>query len=140
VLGSEAPLTYELRVTAPKLDPREGEYHLTGQVGGAAVDVTWDVYRDPLASGPTFGQGDGFFAFVDGQWVGGMVRTSANGSFAGTSWMGEMFGPTSTDTPNPAFFLSGTRAAPGTPFRVIVAPARNISQVDTLMAVQISGP
>jgi hypothetical protein len=140
VFGSQAPLTYELRVTAPQLDPREGLYHLTGQVGGVVVNVTWDVYRDALASGPTFGQGDGFFAFVDGQWVGGAVRTSANGSFAGTAWMGEMFGPTSTDAANPAYFLSGTRAAQGTPFRVLVSPTRTVSQVDTLTAVQISGP
>jgi hypothetical protein len=140
VFGSEAPLTYELRVTAPQLDPREGRYHLTGVVGGAVVDVTWDVYRDPLVSGSTFGQGDGFCAFVDGQWVGGAVRTSANGSFAGTTWRGRMFGPTSSDSANLTFLLSGTRAAPGTPFPVLVAPARNVSQVDTLTAVQISGP
>jgi hypothetical protein len=140
VFGSEAPLTYELRVTAPQLDPREGRYHLTGVVGGAAVDVTWDVYRDPLANGSTFGPGDGFCAFVDGQWVGGAVRTSANGSFVGTTWRGRMFGPTSTDSANLTFLLSGTRAAQGTPFPVLVAPARAVSQVDTLTAVQISGP
>ena len=140
VFGSEAPITYVLRVTAPQLDPREGLYRLTGQVGGVIVDVTWDVYRDALVSGPTFDQGDGFFAFVDGQWVGGAVHTSANGSFGGTTWMGEMFGPTSTDAANPTQFLSGTRAAKGTPFRVLVAATRSGPPVDTLTAVQISGP
>jgi len=140
VFGSEAPLTYELRVTAPQLDPREGRYHLTGTVGGVAVDVTWDVYRDPLLTGSTFGQGDGFCAFVDGQWVGGAVHTSANGSFPGTTWRGRMFEPTGTDAANLTFLLSGTRTAPGTPFPVLVAPARNAAQVDTLTAVQISGP
>jgi len=102
--------------------------------------VTWDVYRDALVSGPTFDQGDGFFAFVDGQWVGGAVHTSANGSFGGTTWMGEMFGPTSTDAANPTHFLSGTRAAKGTPFGVLVAATRSGPPVDTLTAVQISGP
>jgi hypothetical protein len=51
-----------------------------------------------------------------------------------------MFGPTSTDAANPTYFLSGTRAAQGTPFPVLASPARTGLPVDTLTAVQISGP
>lgn len=134
VFGSIAPLTYELRVTAPQTDPREGVYRLSGRVAGVDVNVTWDVYRDALAGRV------GFRAFVDGQWVNGPVRTSANGRFGGTSFTGMMFGPTSIDVVNATYFLSGTRAAQGMPFRVMVSPANDAAKVDTLTAVQVSGP
>ena len=140
VFGSIAPLTYELRVTAPQADPREGVYRLTGRVRRVAVDVTWDVYRDALVEGEAFASGDGFFAFVDGPWVNGPVRTSANGSFGGTTFMGEMFGPTTIDAPKPAYFLSGTRAPQGVPFSVMVSAANGSARIDTLTAVQVSGP
>jgi hypothetical protein len=132
VFGSVAPLTYELRVTAPRSDPREGVYHLTGHVSGMPVDVTWDVYGDPIATS--------FRAFVDGQWTAGPVHTSANGSYVGTTFSGTMFGATDTDTPNPTFFLAGTRPAQGTPFPVLVTPASGPPIVDTLTALQVSGP
>jgi len=140
VFGSEAPLTYELRVTAPQLDPREGVYRLTGSVRGVPVNVTWDVYRDALVSDTTVSAGDGFCAFVDGQWVGGAVHTSANGTFAGTTWMGTMFGPTAAPIPKPTYLLSGTRAAQGVAFPVTVSPAGAPETVDTLTALQVSGP
>ncbi len=133
VFGSVAPLTYELRVTAPQTDPREGVYHLTGRVAGAPVDVTWDVYGDPLLAAS-------FRAFVDGQWLGVPVRTSANGNFGGTNFLGTMFNTTNTDKANPAFFLAGTRPPRGTPFPLLVRPATASGPMDTLTAVQVSGP
>lgn len=135
VFGSIAPLTYELRVTAPRTDPREGVYRLTGRVRGFNVDVTWDVYRDPLARSYAFQ----FFAFVDGQWVGGPVRTSANGVVGDTLFAGEMFGPTDIDIARPTYSLTGTRAPRGAPFRVMVTLAGR-TRVDTITAVQVSGP
>ena len=135
VFGSIAPLTYELRVTAPRTDPREGVYRLTGRVRGVDVDVTWDVYRDPFLAGPSFE----FLAFVDGKWVNGTVRTSANGSLVGTTLMGTMFGPTNIDVARPSYFLVGTPAPLGTPFRVMVNAA-NRARVDTITAIQVSGP
>jgi len=141
VFGSVAPLTYVLRVAAPQTDPREGMYHLTGRVAGTAVDVTWDVYREPLVSGATFSQGDAFCAFVDGQWVGvsGPIHTSANGSFPDSTWVGRMFGPTHTDAANPTYVLTGIRAAKGVPFKLTVRPVVG-TRVDTVSAVQVSGP
>ena len=38
VFGSIAPVTYELRVTAPQTDAREGIYRFTGNVAGSFVD------------------------------------------------------------------------------------------------------
>jgi hypothetical protein len=134
VFGSMAPLTYELRVTAPQTDLREGVYHLTGRVAGVDVDVTWDVYRDALAGS------EGFRAFVDGQWVNGPVRTSANGSFGGMTFRGRMFGPTNIDAAKPTYLLSGARAPRGIPFPVMVSAATDPATVDTLTAVQVSGP
>ncbi|HUL48396.1 MAG TPA: DUF4249 family protein [Gemmatimonadales bacterium] len=139
VFGSVAPLGYELRVVAPQTDPREGIYHLTGHVAGIAVDVTWNAYREPLVSGATFDQGDAFCAFVDGQWVGGPIRTSANGSFPDSTWVGRMFGPTHTDAANPTYVLTGIRAAKGVPFKLTVRPVVG-TRVDTVSAVQVSGP
>ena len=115
-------------------------YRLTGSVRGVPVNVTWDVYRDALVSDTTVSAGDGFCAFVDGQWVGGAVHTSANGTFAGTTWMGTMFGPTAAPIPKPTYLLSGTRAAQGVAFPVTVSPAGAPETVDTLTALQVSGP
>jgi hypothetical protein len=140
VFGSIAPVTYELRVTAPQLDPREGIYRMTGRVGGVPVDLTWDVYRDALSA-------TRIRAFVDGHWDLDSVRTSANGSFTGDVFRGTIFseaifpeGPL-IGLPSPAYTLIGTRAAPGTPFPVAVRLVRpNPPAPDTLMAVQLSGP
>jgi uncharacterized protein DUF4249 len=141
VFGSVSPFTYELRVTAPQRDPREGVYRISGGLAGVAVDVTWDVYRDIQKSqGQDEGQGDGFSAFVDGAWVDGPVRTSANGSFRGTTFMGEMFGPTSRPNTKPAYVLSGTRPQQGTPFAMEVSVTSDPLTTYTLTAVQVSGP
>jgi len=143
VFGSVVPVTYELRVTAPQIDPREGVYRLTGQVRRDSVDVTWDVYRDALSA-------TRIRAFVDGHWGSQSVRTSANGSFTGEVFRGTIFysvgeGPVAPTPqafdPGPAFTFIGTRAAPGTPFPVEVRIAGlNPPPADTVMAVQVSGP
>ena len=137
VFGSIAPQTYELRVTAPQIDPREGVYRFTGQVGGAPIDVTWDVYRDFLSE-------TRIRAFVDGHWGGDSVRTSANGSFTGDLFRGTIYSATVTPPatgPSPAYTLSGTRTAPGTPFPVAVRPASPAPpRADTVMVVQTSSP
>lgn len=132
VFGSYAPATYVLKVVAPQLDPREGVYHLTGTVAGAAVDVTWDVYGDPIDT-------TSFRAFVDGQWVGGAVHTDANGYYGGTNWQGTMFAPAVADTAYPAYLLAGTRAAAGTPFPLVVTRP-GVAQPDTVVALQVSSP
>jgi Domain of unknown function (DUF4249) len=132
VFGSVAPATWVLKVVAPQRDPREGVYHLTGTVAGAPVDATWDVYGDPIDT-------TSFRAFVDGQWAGGAVHTDANGDFGGSGWQGEMFAPTVTDTAFPAYLLSGTRAAAGTPFPLVVTRP-GAARPDTVVAVQVSSP
>ncbi len=132
VFGSVAPETYVVKVVAPQRDPREGVYHLTGSVGGAAVDVTWDVYGDPIDT-------TSFRAFVDGQWAGGPIHTDANGTYAGTSWQGILLSPAPPDTAYPAYVLTGTRAAPGTPFPLVVTQP-GAARADTVVAVQVSSP
>jgi uncharacterized protein DUF4249 len=144
VFGSFAPVADELRVVAPQTDPREGMYRVTGRVRGVDVNVIWDVYRDALTvvdrGSVTFEKGDGFCAFVDGQWVDGPTHTSANGSFGATAFVGEMFGPTDAASPKPTYLLSGIRPQQGTPFRLLVSSVSAPSIADTLTAVQISGP
>ena len=132
VFGSIAPVTYELRVTAPQTDPREGVYRFTGEVAGSSVDVTWDVYRDALSA-------TRIRAFVDGRWVGDSVRTSANGFFTGDMFRGTMFSSPDAGPPTVSHVLVGTRAAPGTPFPVTVR-STTTGSVDTVTALQISGP
>jgi hypothetical protein len=132
VFGSYAPATYELRVVAPQRDPREGLYHLTGSVAGSPVDAMWDVYGDPIDT-------TSFRAFVDGQWVGGAVHSDANGTYGGTGFQGLMFAPAAPDTAYPAYVLSGTRAASGTPFRLLVTRPGAL-QPDTLTALQATSP
>jgi hypothetical protein len=132
VFGSVAPATYVLRVVAPRRDPREGVYHLTGIVAGAPADVTWDVYGDPIDT-------TSFRAFVDGQWAGGPVHTDANGVFGGSSFEGTMFAPTAPDTVYPAYLLVGTREAAGTPFRLVVSRP-GAARPDTIVAVQVTSP
>jgi hypothetical protein len=154
VFGSVAPVPFQLKVTAPQTDPREGLYQVSGRLQGVSVsvNVTWDVYRDPLAHDSTFAAGDGFFAFVDGSWVGGTVHTSANGSFPASAFVGQMFGnPTSSpayrgiplDSPDSTYHLSGTRAAPGIPFPVFAVfgtPSAVNRRGDTLTVVQTLSP
>lgn len=132
VFGGVAPVSYVLRVVAPQRDPREGVYHLTGTVAGAPADVTWDVYGDPIDT-------TSFRAFVDGDWAGDTVHSDANGRFGGSSFEGTMFAPAMPDTAYPAYLLSGTRAAPGTPFRLVVSRP-GAAQSDTVVAVQVSSP
>jgi len=130
VFGSLVPLSYELRVTAPQMDPREGKYHFTGRVGGAVVDVVWDVYRDALSA-------TRIRAFVDGRWAGDSVRTSANGSFTDEVFRGSIFTP--AVSPGPAYTLQGTRPALGIPFSVAVRTSAS-GRMDTVTVVQVSGP
>jgi hypothetical protein len=154
VFGSVAPFTYELKITAPRTDPREGIYRIRGQLSGINVDITWDIYRDPLSF-----QGDGFSGFVDGAWVEGAIRTSANIGFGesavvdlGTpspgnanAFVGQIFGP-AMDAIFPGqvgngYTLVGNRAERGTPFLLRVTYLRNNQTVTgTVNAVQISGP
>jgi hypothetical protein len=130
VFGSMSPATWVLKVVAPQLDPREGVYHLSGSVAGAAVDATWDVYGDAIDT-------TSFRAFVDGQWAGRGVHTDANGHFGGTSFQGVLFAPAAPDTAYPAWVLSGTRAAAGTPFPLVVTRP-DAAGADTVTAVQVS--
>jgi hypothetical protein len=132
VFGSVAPATWVLKVVAPQFDPREGVYRLTGTVAGAPVDVTWDVYGDPIDT-------TSFRAFVDGQWAGGPLHTDANGEFGGAGFQGTMFAPAAPDTAFASYRLSGTRAAAGTPFPLVVARP-GAAQPDTVTAVQVASP
>jgi hypothetical protein len=80
VFGSVAPQTWEVRVTAPQKDPREGIYRVFGPLAqiapGTSVDARWDVYLDAAA-----GKGD-FSALSEGTWVEGPVFSSVDGTFA----------------------------------------------------------
>jgi hypothetical protein len=132
VFGSLAPATWVLRVVAPQPDAREGTYHVTGTVAGGAVDVTWEVYGDPIDT-------TSFRAFVDGVWAGAALHTDANGTFGGASFQGVLFGSVVADTAHPAWVLTGTRAAPGTPFPLVVTRP-GVTQTDTVAAVQTASP
>jgi hypothetical protein len=150
VFGSVASVPFQLKVTAPQTDPREGLYQMNGRVRGVSVNVTWDVYRDPLAHDSTaFEQGDGFFAFVDGTWVGGPLHTSVNGSFPGSAFIGQMFGDSTAppaytgiplDSPDSTYHFFGARAAPHTPFPVLVTPGAVFGAGDSVSVVQTSSP
>jgi hypothetical protein len=148
VFGSVAPYIFQIKVTAPQTDAREGVYRLTGNLSGHNVDITWNLYRDALTTG-----GDGFSGFVDGTWIDGTIRTSANalldvgpdGNTLSNAFAGEVYNlplaPTLPGQVGEAFDFTGMRAARGTPFPVQVIYQRNGSTVtDTLTAIQISGP
>ena len=148
VFGSVASYVYDLKVTAPQTDPREGMYRLTGRLSGVNVSVLWDLYRDVLTT-----KGNGFSGFVDGQWIDGPISTSANalldvgpdGSSLTNAFAGQIYGPTTSSLfpgqVGESYDLSGIRAARGTAFPLQVIYQRNGRTVtDTLSAVQISGP
>jgi hypothetical protein len=140
-----------MKVTAPQTDPREGVYRITGELSGEAVDITWDLYRDDLSFG-----GDGFSGFVDGIWLDGPIRTSANAGFTtnpppGTSpgsipsFVGQIYGaesdPLFPGQVGNGYTLTGTRAEKGTSFPLLVAYSRSgRDTTGVVTAIQVSGP
>jgi hypothetical protein len=137
VFGSVAPQTYEVRVTAPQRDPREGVYRISGGVNG--VDVTWDVYLD-AASGP-----DEFSALTDGTWIEGPVSSSVDGTFEG-GFHAAFFGlPADPRAVTRALYLidyTGPLPRRGTPFNATLRTAvgDKATTTDRVSVVQISGP
>ena len=142
VFGSVAPQTYEVRVSAPQTDPREGVYRISGQLtrlGGVNVDVTWDVYLDALSQST-----DGFSAFMDGTWVEGSVRTSVDGRFS-DGFHAQFYGlppdPLANTRPLYELDYSGPLPARGMPFDVaLTAVVAAGSTADHVTVVQLSGP
>lgn len=141
VFGSVETSVHFLHVVAPIDDPREGLYRLTGRVDTLDVDATLELYLDEVERRQ-------FSAFVRGWPVG-------NGFFAGTlsgdgffpsTPPGEMrfhFALPGADSVRAAYQLTGVRPAAGTPFPLVVAtlyPGQRTALVDTLTALQISGP
>jgi hypothetical protein len=142
VFGSVAPQIYEVRVTAPQRDPREGVYRLYGPLTLAgvstSVDVTWDVYLD-APSGP--GQ---FSALTDGTWIEGPVHASVDGTFAG-GLHAQFYGvPLDPLAATRAFYevdYNGPLPPRGTPFTATVrAVVGNRITTDRVTVVQVSGP
>jgi hypothetical protein len=137
VFGSVAPQTYEVRVTAPQRDPREGVYRIFGGANG--VDVRWDVYLD-AASGP-----DEFSALTDGTWIEGPVSSSVDGTFAG-GFQARFYGlPADPLATTRALYLldfSGPLPARGTTFTATLRTAvgNRPTTTDRVSVVQISGP
>lgn len=139
VFGSLETAAYRLRVVAPLNDPRDGVYRLTGTVGGDSVNVSLELYVDEV-------QRYLFSAFVRGMWWNGPIDLSADG-FLPPGPGGEMdfhFSIPSGDTLAPTLHdFTGLRPAAGTAFPVIVttySPNQRAALVDTLTALQISGP
>ena len=142
VFGSVETTQYTLRVTAPQTDPREGTYRVTGTLNGTPVDMTFDLYIDPIDTGS-------FSAFVDGTWLEGAVHLSGDGSFGQgqPDMLTLSFGMGISDgrftSANAALYvLSGTRTADRSPFPIQVAsyPTAGTPPHATLTAQQISGP
>jgi hypothetical protein len=136
VFGSVAPHTYEVRVTAPQRDPREGVYRIFGGAGN--VDAKWDVYLD-AASGP----GE-FSALTEGRWIEGPVFGSVDGSFGG-GFHAEFFGlpadPLGTKHALYRLDYSGTLPPRGTVFTATLRSWLGRSMTtDKVSVVQLSGP
>ena len=137
VFGSVAPQTYEVRVTAPQRDPREGVYRIFG--GANAVDVRWDVYLD-AASAP-----DEFSALTDGTWIEGPVFSSVDGTFAGgfhAVFYGVPADPRATTRALYLLDYSGPLPPRGTSFTATLRTAVGTTPTttDRVSVVQISGP
>jgi hypothetical protein len=136
VFGSVAPQTYEVRVTAPQQDPREGVYRIFG--GANRVDVRWDVYLD-AASGP--GQ---FSALTDGTWVEGPVFASVDGMFGGgfhAEFLGVPADPLATKHALYQLHYTGALPPRGTPFTATLRSwLGNKTSTDQVTVVQLSGP
>lgn len=142
VFGSVETTFYDLHVVAPVDDPREGVYQLTGRIDTLDVNATLELYLDdvrhgqfsafvrnwPVSSGSALGRqsGDGFFPPSP---AGGMEFFFA--IFNGDS------------IPRASYQLTGVRQPAGTPFPMIIytnRPNQRATEVDTLTALQISGP
>jgi hypothetical protein len=142
VFGSVEPYHYQLHVVADVDDPREGEYRLQGVVAGEPVDLSIELYRDPL-------QPSRFAAFVNGRWYGGPVNQSLYGFFGPVGGQTENDFVASfrvlrePDTTSINWRLQGRRVRQGFPFPVEVmgfGPADDRPVVDSVTAIQVSGP
>jgi len=142
VFGSVETAAYQLHVVAPMDDPREGVYQLTGRIDTLDVNATLELYLDEL-------QPNLFSAFVKRWPVGNGFYTdgSSDGGFPPNppGQMEVYFADrSSNDTiPRATYRFSGIRAPAGTPFPLIVqvySPYQRADLVDTLTALQISGP
>jgi hypothetical protein len=138
VFGSVASYTYELRVTGPQRQPWEGLYHISGTMGGVAIDATLDVYRQPG------GDGVGFWAHLEGAWYNGTARTSVGGAYVSNSLHATVLeGPGNQNDPvgRRTYTLSGTPGVPGEPFPLRVSYFGGDSSVNaTLTARRVPGP
>ncbi len=142
VFGSVETEVYFLHVVAPIDDPREGVYRLAGAIDTLNVDATLELYLDEV-------QRDQFSAFVKSWPVGGgffVGNLSSDGIFPQNP-AGEMdfhFAvPSGDSVPQATYQFTGQRQTAGTPFPVIVHtyfPNQRATLVDTLTALQISGP
>jgi hypothetical protein len=142
VFGSVAPQTWEVRVTAPQKDPREGIYRVFGPLPqiapGRTVDARWDVYLDAAAGG-----GD-FSALTEGTWVEGPVLSSTDGTFAG-GFHARFFGVPADplDNARTLYLLDYNGQLPprGTAFTAtLTAYLGNRRTSDRVSVVQVSGP
>jgi hypothetical protein len=141
VFGSVETHGYRMRVVARVDDPREGVYRLRGTVAGRAVDVTWELYLDPVSEGA-------FGAFVQGSWDGAPVDRSAEGRFGGAPVAGsdDFFAgfelPVDGASSLEQWQFSGRRASDGVsfPVQVVGFTVSGNRVVGSLNAVQVSGP
>ncbi len=140
VFGSVEARSWVLRVVAGVDDPREGTYRVQGRVRGVDIDLQLELFLDDLEPG-------GFSAFVEGAWIEGDVRRSADGTFDEARGQDDDFVmhftvPLSRSLPV-EYGWSGTRAPGGQPFdvtvtQVIQGEVRTLAS--TLTARQTSGP
>lgn len=142
VFGSVETAEYDLHVVAPLRDPREGVYRIIGTIDALNVDATLELYLDDV-------QRYQFSAFVRNWPVGGgstLGTLSCDGVFP-LNPTGEMdfrltvFAGDSLRQIDYQF--TGARQPAGTPFPLVVRtsfPNRLTGLVDTLSALQISGP
>jgi len=139
VFGSVETHTYRMRVVADADLPEEGTYRVRGTVGGRAVDVTWELYFDPVSE-------QRFAAFIRGSWYDGPVDGGMSGNFG----FGEQppdvldaFFETADPSGGVTFWgVRGTRAPLGTAFQVTVEGFGDAGPTirGTLSAVQVTGP
>jgi hypothetical protein len=143
VFGSVAPQTWEVRVTAPQRDPREGVYRVFGPLAqvapGRSVDMRMDVYLDAEAEAVQL-----FSALIDGTWVEGPVSTSADGRFAGgfhARFFGVPADPLATARTLYLLDFNGSLPPRGTVFTAtLTAYLGNSRTTDRVSVVQLSGP
>ena len=78
VFGSIVTAVNDLRVINALDDDREGGYRLNGLVDGVAVDISLELYVAAAGEDTT-----SMAAFVQGDWLFGVLDTSADGFFRG---------------------------------------------------------